>query len=206
MRAVVAAALLLPSAAAAQRGVGVELGLRLAWASAFGSAAAHVPMSETVEWQVPIQADVLWSAEGFAAGLYASWGAGGFSGQPCADGASCSAQAVRAGFQGFWRFRRWDFGAAPWLGGGLGWEWAAQRRERAGLATTTRWNGPELSLQGGAEWRLGPRFGLGPFALLGAGRYERISVETPVEVGSADLAHRSTHGWVQLGVRGAFDF
>jgi hypothetical protein len=206
MRAVLLVALVVPAAAAAQRGVGVELGLRLAWAPAVGSAAEHVPMSEAIAWQVPIQADVLWTAERFAAGVYGSWGPGGVSGGACADGASCSAQVVRAGAQVLWRFSRWSFGAAPWLGGGLGWEWASQRRERLGAASTTSWNGPELALQGGADWRLGERFGGGPFVLVGAGRYERVSVETPRDAGSADIADRSVHGWIQLGVRGSCDF
>ncbi len=206
MRAVLLVALLVPSAAAAQRGVGVELGLRLAWAPAFGGAAAHVPMSDAVPWQVPIEAEVLWSAERFAAGLSGSWGPGGGAGPACADGASCRAQVVRAGVEAFWRFPRWRFGAAPWLGGGLGWEWASQRRERLGVSSTTSWSGAELAIQGGAEWRLGERFGVGPFALVGGGRYERLSVDTPQDGGSAAIADRSVHAWVQLGVRGSFDF
>ncbi len=206
MRTLLVAALLLPTAAAAQRGVGVEAGLRVAWAPAFGSAARLVPMSEAIPWQVPIQADLLWSSERFAAGGYASWGPGGAPAQACGDGASCSSQDLRAGFQAYGRFPRWSFGAAPWAGAGLGWEWASQRRERLGAATTTRWNGPELFAQGGAEWRLGRGFGAGPFVLLGAGRYERLSVETGSDTGSADVADRAVHGWLQLGVRGTFDF
>ncbi len=206
MRAVLLAALLVPAAAAAQRGVGVVLGLRVAWAPAFGSAASHVPMSEAIAWQVPIQGDVLWSAERFAAGVYASWGPGGASGLACGDGASCAARDVRAGFQAFWTFTRWRFGAAPWAGGALGWEWASLRRERVGATTRTSWNGPELAVQGGAEWRVGERFGVGPFLLLGGGRYERMSVDTSQASGSGDIASRTFHGWFQLGARGTFDF
>ncbi len=206
MRTALLAALLLPTVAAAQRGVGVEVGLRLAWAPALGSAAEFVPMSEAIQWQVPVQADVLWSSERFAAGVYASWGPGGFSGQACADGASCSAQAIRAGTQLHWRFSRWSFGAAPWLGGGLGWEWASQRRERLGAATITSWNGPELSAQGGAEWRVWRQLGVGPFVLLGLGRYERVSVETSQDLASGDVSNHAVHAWIHLGVRGTFGF
>jgi hypothetical protein len=202
MRTFLVAALLLPTAAAAQRGVGVELGLRLAWAPAVGSAADLVPMSEAIDWQVPLQADVLWSAERFAAGVYGSWGPGHAGAQGCTDGASCSAQAFRAGVQALWRFPRWSFGAAPWLGGGLGWEWASHRRERLGAATTTTWNGPELALQGGAEWRIRRRFGVGPFVLVGLGRYERVAIDTPEAFASGSIADRSVHAWIHLGVRG----
>src|SRR5512138_799316 len=153
MRALlVAALLLLPAAAAAQRGVGVELGLRLGWAGAFGDAARYVPMSEAVASQLPIQADVAWSAERFAAGVYGSWGPGQAGAQACGGGASCSAQVARAGVEGAWRLGELGFGATPWVGAALGWEWASHRRERLGAATTTRWNGPEVGLQGGLDW------------------------------------------------------
>jgi hypothetical protein len=199
-------ALLLPAAAAAQRGVGVEAGLRLAWAHALGSAASHVPMSETAEWQVPIQADVLWSADRFAAGIYGSWGPGGLSGPECSEGASCSARDVRAGVQLYWRFPPAYLGAMPWLGGALGWEWASHRRERLGVATTTRWNGPELAAQGGAEWRVWRQVGVGPFLLLGLGRYERMTVETSQEQASEDVARHAVHAWIHVGVRGTYAF
>src|SRR5512138_3163280 len=119
MRALLVAALLLPTAAAAQRGVGVELGLRLAWAPALGDAARYMPMSEAVAWQVPIQAEVAWSAERFAAGLYGAWGPAVAGAEACTDGASCSAQVARAGFEASWRLPPLGFGAAPWLGGAL---------------------------------------------------------------------------------------
>src|SRR5512138_1424929 len=208
MRALLVAALLLPTAAAAQRGVGVELGLRLAWAPALGDAARYVPMSEAVAWQLPIQAEVAWSAERFAAGLYGSWGPGGAGAQGCTDGASCSAQVARAGIEARWRFAPWSFGAAPWLGGALGWEWASHRRERLGVATTTRWNGPELGLQGGLEWQLlgwTKAWWLGPYAQVGLGRYERTTLETSGGTGSGSIADRAVHAFVHLGVRGAVD-
>ncbi len=208
MRPLLVAALLLPTAAAAQRGVGVELGLRLGWASAVGDAARYVPMSEAVAWQVPIQAEVAWAAQRFAAGLYGSWAPAGAGAQGCTDGASCSAQVARAGFEGAWRFPALGFGAAPWLGGALGWEWASHRRERLGAETTTRWNGPELGLQGGLDWKLlgwSKTWWVGPYAQVGLGRYERMTLETAGAAASGGIADRAIHAWLQLGVRGAVD-
>lgn len=210
MRALLVAALLLPAAAAAAP----TLALRVAWAPAVGSAAGSVSMSEAVAWQVPLQADALWSwggeRGGGAAGLYGSWGPGQAGTDACLDGASCSARVLRAGAQALGRFPRWRAGAAAWLGGALGWEWASHRRARAGARTTTRWSGPELSVQGGVDWRIadwGRRgaIALGPFALVGLGQYRSVSVDTPEESGSGAIADRSVHGWIHLGVRGTWD-
>ncbi|HET8538367.1 MAG TPA: hypothetical protein VFL83_00715 [Anaeromyxobacter sp.] len=207
MRTLVVAALLLPAAAAAQRGVGIELGLRLAYAPSLGNAAGLVPMSEAVDVQVPIQLDAAWATETFGAGTYVSWAPGQAGAQGCTDGASCSAQVTRAGVQAIWKVREASLGGAmPWLGGGLGWEWASHRRERLGAATTTRWNGPELSLQGGAAWRAGERFTVGPYLLVGVGWYERVTIETAESSGSGSLGDRAVHGWIHVGVRGTAAF
>lgn len=201
-RALVAAALLLPVGAAARP----TLGLRLGWAPAVGSAASRVPMSEELRWQLPLQLDALWRFGSLGAGAYASWGAARAGTEACADGAACSAQVLRAGAQGAWTFPPWSFGAAPWLGAGAGWEWASRRRERLGASATTRWDGPELAVQGGAEWRLGRRFAVGPFAVVALGRYAGIAVETSVESASASIGERAVHAWIQLGARGTIDF
>jgi hypothetical protein len=170
-----------------------------------GSAADLVPMAEAIQWQVPLQADALWSRGAIAAGAYGSWGAGQVGGHACTEGASCTAQAIRAGAQGLWTFPQWRSGAAPWVGAGLGWEWASQRRERLGAATTTRWDGPELALQGGAGWRVRGRFAVGPFVLLGLGRFASVSVETPEASASEPIPDRAVHAWIHLGVRGTID-
>ncbi len=202
MRPLLVAALLLPMAASARP----TLALRLAYAPAVGSLAGSVPISDAMRSQVPLQADALWPLRPeLAAGLYASWGPGQVPSRACGAGASCSAAATRAGLQGLRTFARSSFGATPWAGAALGWEWASQRRERLGVETTARWNGPELALQGGAQWTLGRRFGLGPFLLLGAGRYERMSLETPEASASAAIADRAVHAWVHVGVRGSVD-
>ncbi len=206
-----ALAAVLPASAA---GTGPTFGLRLAGAAPAGDAAAHVPTSEEVRWHVPIQGDALWRLPwgapapraGLSAGIYGSWGPGGGGTAVCADGASCSARTVRLGAQALWRFAPWLLGASPWVGAGAGWEWTSDRRERLDAATTTSWSGPELSIQGGAAWSLWDRrLALGPFALVGIGRYSRVSVETPVESASASIADRAVHAWIHLGVRGTFD-
>jgi hypothetical protein len=201
MRAFLLAALLLPAAALAQP----TLSLRLAYAPALGSVAAHLPMSDAMRSQVPIQGDALWRLGAVAAGVYASYGIGQVPPEVCGAGADCAASAIRAGIEGLSTLRLWRGGPTPWVGAGLGWEWATQRRERLGARTRTTWSGPEGLLQAGAEWRLGERLAVGPFALLALGRYTRVSLDTTEASASASIGDRALHAWIHVGVRGTVD-
>ncbi len=198
------AALLLPALAGA--GGGPTLAARVAFAPAVGSVAASLPMSEGLQAQLPLQLDALWRFGPFSAGAYTSVGLGLVGAAACADGADCSGSAVRVGVQGIR-----DFGArgpgwpAAWAGVGLGWEWARWSRERLGSETSWSYGGPEALVQGGAEWRLGRRLALGPYALVGLGRYASVSLDTPVASASADVGERAFHAWIHLGVRCRLD-
>ncbi len=212
VRAALGAALLAAAPPAAASGL--TLGARLAWAPAVGSAADRVPISEELRWQVPIQADAVWRLPwgapapfaGLSVGAYASWGRARAGTTPCADGAACSGRTIRAGAQALWTFAPWILRASPWAGAAFGWEWASSRRERLGAVTTTRWNGPELAIQGGAAWHVGGPLAIGPFALVGLGQYSGVGIETQVESASASVRDRAVHAWIQLGVRGTIDF
>ena len=192
-----AAALALVLAAPAARAEPVAA-LRLALAPSFGSAAADVPVSDVVTMQFPLQLDALWRHRNVSAGGYASWGRGRVD----ACSGSCSASVWRLGLQATWSFAPVR-GAEPWAGLATGYEWASARRERAGAEVKSTWKGFEvLALQGGVEWRLGRRFALGPFLLLGFGRYSDLSVETGFGSAEAPIAERAFHGWFHAGVRG----
>jgi hypothetical protein len=191
------AALLLPALAAARP----TLAARLAFAPAVGSVAKHMPMGDALEAQVPLQLDALWREGPISAGAYASFALGRVDAPTCADGAACSGSAVRVGAQGSWTFPaslRWP---TAWVGAGLGWEWTSWRRERLGSETTWGYGGPEAFVETGAEWPLGERFALGPYALVALGRYADASLETSVASASTEIGKRAFHGWVHLGVR-----
>jgi hypothetical protein len=198
------AALLLPAAPSAQP----TAALRLAYAPALGDLARGVPMSDAMSSQIPLQLDVLWRFGAISAGAYGSWGLGQASGQACKEpGASCSASVVRVGAQGLWTLE--PLGEArilPWAGLGLGWEWAFQRSERLGARTSDTWSGAEVAVQGGAEWPFAGRFGLGPFVLVGGGRYVRQALDTSADSGSANIGTKAVHVWIHVGVRGRVDF
>jgi hypothetical protein len=198
-----AAAALLPAAARAQP----VLALRLAYAPALGDLARGVPISDAMGSQIPIQLDLLWRVGSLSAGAYGSWGLGQVGPEGCLGGASCSASVLRAGAQAILALAPLgDTSITPWAGLGLGWEWATQKRERPGATTTSTWSGAELSLQGGAEWPVAGRFGIGPFVWLGFGQYARQSVDTSVESASASIDRKAVHAWVHVGVRGRIAF
>lgn len=201
-RALLLAALLAPLAARAQP----TAALRIGYAPVLGDLARSVPMSDAMSSHVPLQLDLLWRVGPFSAGAYGSWGPGQV-GSACGGGTSCGTSVARTGVQGLYALE--PLGGTrivPWAGAGLGWEWASQRRERLGSRTSSTWSGPELSLQGGAEWPLGGRFGLGPFVLLGFGRYARESLETDFASGSSEIGRKAVHVWIHVGARGRFDF
>ncbi len=196
------AALLLPALAPAQP----TLAARLAFAPAVGSVAADLPMGDALQAQLPLQLDALWRLGPFSAGAYVSAGLGLVGAAACADGADCSGSVVRVGVQGIRDLPALRPGwPAAWAGAGLGWEWARWRRERLGSETSWGYAGPEALVQGGAEWRLRGRFALGPYALVGVGRYADASLDTPVASASADIGHRAFHAWIHLGVRCRLD-
>lgn len=194
------AALAVPAAARA----GPAIVLRGGWAPSFGEAVETVPMAETVRWQLPLQVDALWREGPLAAGAYASYGVGIAGG--CDPDARCTASSWRVGAEATWTFRASHPGLEPWVGAGAGYEWTTRRSERAGAETEWAYRGVELaSLQGGADFRVGRRIAVGPFALLSIGRYQRVRLDTPVEEGSREIGGKSFHGWLEIGLRGTFD-
>jgi hypothetical protein len=171
--------------------------VRLGIAPALGSAAADVPVSDTVRFQVPVQLDALWAFGPFAVGGYGSWGWARVGG---CDG-SCSGSVTRVGLQGTWTAPPVR-GAEPWAGVAAGYEWATERRALPPGDVTTGWRGFELlALQGGIDWRLRRNVAIGPFLLVGGGRYTDVTLDTGVDSASADLANKAVHVWVHLGVR-----
>jgi hypothetical protein len=176
------------------------LALRLGVAPAFGSAAADLPVSETIPLQFPIQLDALTGEGPLAFGLYGSWGPAHAA--KCGD-ASCSAWVARLGLQATWTFAVEGAGK-PWVGLASGYEWAREQRTRGGTVTTT-WAGWEpVAVQGGVEWRVLRWLALGPYGLLGVGRYSRYTVDTGIEEASTELPRKALHAWIHLGVRGRF--
>jgi len=200
LSAVSLALVVLAAAPAAALEVTPVLALRLGVAPALGSAVADLPIADTIPLQFPIQLDALLGQGPLALGAYGSWGPAHAA--KCGD-ASCSAWVGRLGLQATWTFAV-EGGPAPWVGLASGYEWAREDRTRGGTVTTT-WAGWEpIAVQGGVEWRVLRWLALGPYGLVGVGRYSRYTVDTGFEQASSAIPHQAIHAWIHLGVRGRF--
>ncbi len=194
--AAVLLALAAPGAARAEPAVA----LRLAVAPAVGSVVPDVPVSDEVHLQFPIQIDAGWAFGPLVVGAYGSWGYARVG--MC--GGSCDGSVVRTGLEAAWTFGKVLElrGAEPWVGGGTGYEWATARRAGAGSTVTTTWRGFELlSVQGGLDWQVARRLAVGPFLLVGVGRYTNMALDTGFDSASVELTQKAVHAWIAVGVR-----
>jgi hypothetical protein len=100
-----------------------------------------------------------------------------------------------------WTFASLEAPLAPWVGAALGWEWSAVEGKDATGSSSVSVNGLEAGLQAGGDWRVARRVSVGPYMMVGLGRYR--SGETAA--GGGAIADPATHGWLGLGVTGRFD-
>lgn len=116
-------------------------------------------------------------------------------------GTECSTATAQLGL-----FVRRDFAATeevrPWVSFGIAREWLAGEvfapyggGDTVPVLSAPGWQFARLS--GGLDWHVAPLLGLGVYATVATGVYERVTVDR-VEV-DRGLA---VHGWGQLGVRG----
>jgi hypothetical protein len=198
-----------------------EAGGRLGYALQFGEIEQGTDVSEMLVGRVPLWVDLgvrLTDAISVATFLEVGVGVPG-SGldRECARyeeiGTACDAEAgsLRIGVQGQFHFApraKLD----PWVGVSLGYEWTSfelELEEPSGDTSDLNQgvHGFELiGLQGGLDFRISSRVGLGPFAALTLGRYHAYVVECDGECGvvprrSGEISDPSLHEALVLGVR-----
>jgi hypothetical protein len=188
-----------------------DVGVRLGYATSFGDAATGVAMKAlAVRWQAPVQLEAsvrIW--RDLAVGPYVSYGPGQVDGAALSGacqiaGVSCTGHVWRAGGQARWTFASVEAPLVPWVGAALGWEWSAVEGKDATGSSTLSVNGLEAGFQAGGDWRVARRVTLGPYMMVGLGRYRG---ETTVggAPGGGPIADPATHGWLGLGLAGRFD-
>ncbi len=199
----VAAAVFLGHAGAARAGEqsGLSLGARVGYGIPMGDARGGISLGDVVSGQVPVQLDATWRFDrSWRLGLYAQYGFAQVGGAFCPAGASCSGDNLRLGVQAGYAFAAG--GASPWVGAGLGLEWQTVSVSAAGIENQIRLFGLEiLNLQAGWHFRPAAGFSLGPFASFSLGQYRTAS-----SGGASENLATALHEWLELGVRGAFDF
>ncbi len=201
--AAVAAAVFLGHAGAAWAGelTGLSLGARVGYGIPMGDARASISLGDVVSGQVPVQLDATWRFDrSWRLGLYVQYGFASVAGAFCPAGASCSGQNFRLGAQTAYAFEAGD--SSPWVGAGLGLEWQSASVSTGAVKNEIRLFGFEiLNLQAGWDFRPAAGFSVGPFASFSLGQYQ-----TATSGGVSENLATALHEWLELGVRGAFDF
>lgn len=212
----VSIALASPTASRAQ----FSLGARVGYALAMGDAEKDVTLSDFVKSQVPIQVDAMYNVvPDFAIGAYFSYGFAqvDFDGACDESGVDCSGSSIRLGAQAAYTFSKVSPTFVPWLGVGLGYEWATMKAEIGPYEAELKSDGFEfLNLQAGGDFRVNEKFSVGPYIQLSIAQYANYDSDVPMfdpftgdylgnvkESGS--IQDKAIHEWLGFGVRGKFD-
>jgi outer membrane protein W len=185
------------------------IGARLGYGIPMGDGSEGEAMSDGLSGQIPIWLDLGYMVTpNIMVGLYGQYGFGLLSSDmndACdTQSIDCSASIVRLGIQGQYHLspaEKFD----PWLGLGIGYEWATLSQSAGGVSLSTTTKGFEfVNLQGGLDYKLSPAFGIGPFLSFSLGQYGSYSSSGGGQSASGDIDKTAIHEWLTFGVRGAF--
>lgn len=204
------------------RAEGFELGARTGYAIPMGKVSdegTSNKLSDSVSGVIPLQLDVGYRVlPSLMVGGYIMYGfgiTGDALDKSCdlikASGAdaSCTSHDVRLGLQAQYHFMP-DASVDPWIGGGIGYEWLTFgfKGTRNGVSSevSTTGHGFEfINLQGGADFSVAPKVGIGPFLSFSVGQYAKASCDGAGCAGTSnDIDKKAMHQWLTLGVRGTF--
>ena len=199
----------------ASSGTGVQVGLRLGYALPMGESVKDSKMSDGLKSAIPIQVDV-----GYR--VIPALVIGGFfsyaplqlkdGDQGCPSGADCSNSQLRFGVQAHYHLmptEKFD----PWLGAGIGYELVNSKATKGSVESSFSYGGFEfLNLQAGADYKVMPKLGIGPYLSFALGQYSKSSAKLS-GTGVADYDRsadidsdkKAMHQWLTISVRGAFD-
>src|SRR5262249_34962686 len=151
---------------------GIEVGLRAGYGIPMGSFSGETgaDQSKALSSLVPIQLDALYMINpNIRAGVYFMYGFAGVGdsfkslANGCTGDVSCSAKDMRFGVQAHYHFMP-DQTIDPWAGLGVGYEIASFSASSSGQSAGISSSGFEfLNIQGGADYKVMPNLGVGPF-------------------------------------------
>lgn len=194
LAAAAAAALLAPSTSRAQ----LSIGLRAGYAQATGD----LDENHLVANQMPIQLDLDYRLFlGLTVGVYGSYGSSDVDGAAAgcsATGVDCTGRIIRAGVQATWTLPVPL--VKPWIGAGLGYEWARIARSNAAALKASGLEA--FNAQAGVDLSLG-YFRIGPFVTYTLSKYD-ASTLTDGTVAVADL-DAAKSGFLYYGLRVRLD-
>jgi hypothetical protein len=196
---------------------GFTFGLRAGWAKALGELAGEKdgssarPFDKEFLNAFPVMVEGGYRlASGLTVGGYLMYGPAEVHGAAMNGGCGeypthCDAgRTTRLGLQLTYHLLRFT-PFTPWIGAGTGYEWASFDVKDAEGSGTVTYKGWELAnLQLGADWAIGPRFSVGPFASMSWARFSEVEIEGGGASVSLELADKRIHSWLQAGLRARF--
>jgi hypothetical protein len=124
---------------------------------------------------------------------------------------ACDSRDVRAGAEVTYHFSP-PSEDSGWVGGGVGYEWLTAR-QRVSLGEQKSWeshtfHGLEANVQAGYDFSATDSVRIGPYALVGVGRFTGVSSEFEYDVesgrNSVPIDDEAQHGWVMFGLKASF--
>lgn len=213
-----AAGMLCCTAAPARADTRLELGVRSGYGIAFGNLRSGTKLNGFIAGQVPLWVDLGARFAGhYYFGAYFSYGFGingnalndacDFDKKTSGSDLECSTSDVRLGFQYAYHFEP-PGELDPWLGVGIGYEWAGVSEKAPGGATINgSYHGTEfVNLQAGLDVPVNDKFAVGPFATFGLGQYGSASESGGGASSSSEIAGKAVHEWLFLGARANYSF
>jgi hypothetical protein len=188
---------------------GLDVGLRLGFASPFGKLAGDLgggptSISDYLSGTIPLALELGYRINAdFTLGMLFQYAFG--LTKNCGPGESCSASDIRLGLEGLYRIQN-ESQFIPWFGVGFGYEWLSLGVSSGGESVSVGFRGFEfVTLQAGGDYRLSPYFSLGPFVSFSLGQYDTASAEMGASSGSRDIPNKDMHEWLQFGMKGTFN-
>ncbi len=203
---------------------GFSFGLRAAYGIPMGDLASGASFGDSFSGAIPLWLDAGYRFDkNWGAGVYFQYGfasvADATKNAAAADlglsgitASGWSGTDVRVGLQGTYNFMP-DASFAPWVGLGLGYEWATTKFDVSYLGqsgtASIGYHGFEAVLQVGGDFKASPNFSVGPFAAMTFAQFSSGTVDATIAGQTAsqsgDITNKAFHEWLQLGLKGTFN-
>jgi hypothetical protein len=181
---------------------GVELGVGVAGGIPYGKVDGTADYSEWTSGQIALDLDAgLRFSPATYLGTYLQFGTG-FSGSQFSSCGSCSNGNLRVGLTFRLHFSP-EESFDPYVGAGLGYETFSLSAGNGQASVDVK--GMELvHLQMGGDYRVSRSIVVGPYLLCTLGRFTSITTSGLTTNTNGTLSDQSLHGWILVGVKGAF--
>lgn len=208
---ILAAATLAAAPALADDGSAVSVGARIGYGIPLGKAADNTngDLSKSISGMVPLMLDAGYKFNpNIYVGAYFMYGIGFVPSDATGcgqNGVSCSVHDLRFGVNAHYHLMP-DQTIDPWFGLGVGYEILSASASGGNQSISSSVKGFEfVSLQGGADYKVMPNLGVGPFLSFSLGKYTTQSIDGGSATQSGDIQNTAFHEWLLLGVRGVYD-